>query len=60
MKSKKIFLTVICLSVMSIMTLPDVTSAAYDTQNYTHQDSNVNSDIAYQMKPLEIVELYPM
>jgi hypothetical protein len=60
MKSKKIFLAGICLSIMSIMILPAVTSAAYFSPNYTHQDSNVNSDIAYQMKPSEIVELYPM
>jgi hypothetical protein len=60
MKSKKIFLAGICLSVMSIAMLPAVTSAAYDTQDYTHKDTNVNSDIAYQMKPSEIVELYPM
>jgi len=60
MKTKKIFLAGICLSIMSIMILPAVTSAAYDTQDYTPQNSNVNSDVAYQMKPSEIVELYPM
>jgi hypothetical protein len=56
----KTLLAGICLSIMSIMTLPAVTSAAYDTPNYTHQDINVNSDISYQMKPSEIVELCPM
>jgi chlorite dismutase len=60
MKSKKIILAGICLFAMSIMILPAVTSAAYDTQDYTLIDSNVNSDIACQMKPSEIVELYPM
>ena len=57
---KKTLLAGISLSIMSIMILPAVTSAAYFSPNYTHQDSNVNSDIAYQMKPSEVVELCPM
>jgi ABC-type phosphate transport system permease subunit len=57
---KKTLLAGICLSIMSIMILPAVTSAAYDTQDYTPQNSNVNNDIAYQMKPSEVVELNPM
>ena len=57
---KKTLLTGICLSIMSIMIFPAVTSAANSTHDYTHQDSNVNSDISYQMKPSEIVELCPM
>jgi hypothetical protein len=60
MKLKKTLLAGMCLSVMSIAILPAVTSAAYDTQDYTHQDINVNSDIVHLMKPSEIVELYPM
>ena len=60
MKLKKTLLTGICLSVISIMTLPAVTSAAYFSPNYTHQDANVNSDITHQMKPSQIVRLCSM
>ena len=60
MKSKKIILAGICLSVMSVAIFPAVTSAAYSTQDYTPQGSNVNSDITHQMKPSQIVRLCPM
>ncbi len=60
MKFKKTLLAGICLSVVLITILPAVASAAYSTQDYTHQDTNVNNDIAHPVKPSEIVGLYPM
>jgi hypothetical protein len=54
--------TIYGLSIAILLTVlvPVIGITAYYPQDYTHQDSNVNSDIAYQMKPSEIVELYPM
>ncbi len=50
------------LSVAILLTIlmPVIGITAYSPQDYTHTDSNVNSDINHPLKPSEIVELYPM
>jgi hypothetical protein len=48
------------IALLLAVLLPSVTGTAYSPQDYTPQNTDVNSDINRPLKPSEIVELYPM